>query len=114
MAFPHKVRITRATGGTTLPAQDEDTGTVAAPSGGALDVYDGKGNFLDEGQVVEWSNGVPVLQADGMVVLPKRTVEKTGVQEGDAVLVTYGNGDERDMSVMRAVRFTDILYVRRA
>lgn len=113
-ALPHKVTITAA--GEVAGVQDDDTGSFEPDASDPNTVYDGRGNFLDQGAVVEREagSGIPTLQSDGQIVLPKKSVGKFGIKDGMAVTVTYKNGDTVDMSILRAVRFTDILYVVRA
>lgn len=111
--LPHKIKITRV--GLKVGTQNEDTGALTTATGDPKKIFEGKGFFLDEGVALERNTaGVPTLQADGQVVLPKKTVGKYDIQEGDVVLITYPDGDTKDATVLKAVRFTDILYVKRA
>lgn len=112
-ALPHKVTITGAA--ETAGAQDDDTGAFAPDASDPNTVYEGRGNFLDGGAVVERDrSGIPTLHSDGQIVLPRKSVGKYGIKDGMAVTVEYKNGDVVDMSILKAIRFTDILYVMRA
>lgn len=116
-ALRHKVLITSAAGSAEPGTQDDDTGAfVEHPTSEPDVVYDGRGFFLDQGVAVERDlAGLPTLMADGQVVLSKKAVGKFGIKENMIVKVTYpDNGDEVDMVILKAVRFTDIIYVNRA
>ena len=112
--FSHRVLITTA--GAVPGVQDDDTGAYTPDAGGGTaTVYDGKGLYLDGGVAVEKDTaGIPTLMADGQVVLPKKAVGKFNVSEGQHVRVTYPDGDTVDATVLRAQRFTDIVFVERA
>jgi hypothetical protein len=113
-ALRHDVLVTVP--GEDSGAQDNDTGAfVEDPAKGPTVIYDGKGFFLDQGVVVERDTaGMPSLRADGQVVVKKGSVAKFGIKDGMLVKVTYPNGDEVDASILKTVRFADILYVMRA
>lgn len=105
---------------TNVPSgeQDDDTGAFSPEPSGAGDpkiVYDGSGRFLDQGVVVERDTaGLPTVRADGQVVLEKGAVADFGIKDDMLVTVEYENGETVDMSILRAIRFTDIIYVIRA
>jgi hypothetical protein len=110
--FNHSITITR--GGVLPGEQDEDTGSYVPDDDDPAAVWSGKGFFLDEGVEIAWTAGVPTITADGQVFLPRKTVAKAGVRDGDHVKVEYPNGDTKHMDIRKAVRATDILYVIRA
>lgn len=115
-ALKHKVLITDPSSASPPGEQDDDTGAFEDnPAGAANVIYDGRGLFLDQGVTVERTDsGLPTVRADGQIVLRKKSVGKFGIKDGMLVKVTYPNGDEVDMSVLKAVRFSDIVYVIRA
>jgi hypothetical protein len=113
-ALRHRILITVS--GENSGTQDEDTGGYTdSPTTDDNVIYDGKGFFLDQGVVVERDTaGLSALRADGQIVLTKGAVAKFGIKEEQLVKVTYPNQDEVDASILRVVRFSDIIYVVRA
>jgi len=115
-ALKHRVLITDPTTSSPPGEQDDDTGAfVDDPSSSSNVIYDGRGLFLDQGVTVERTDsGLPTVRADGQIILSKKSVGKFGIKEDMLVKITYPNGDEVDMSILKAVRFSDIVYVIRA
>lgn len=99
-------------------ATDPESGEYVPPAGGgeAAPYWTGRAFFLDEGAVLEQDarTGAPQITSDGQLFLPKKTVERAGVRDRDAVRMTYANGDAKDASILRAQRATDICYLKDA
>jgi hypothetical protein len=93
-----------------------DDGTFTPAEDLGEERWSGRGMLLDEGpeQVVAGGGTRVEYDADAVLWLPKGTVARAEIVDGDAVAFTYDNGDEVSASVKKAVRFKDCLYLRRA
>lgn len=111
--YAQQVKVTGA--GAVAGTQDDDTGAFTPDVGDPATLYNGKGLYLDGGVAVEKDvTGIPTLMADGQVILPKKTVGKYNLAQGQHVRIQYRDGDVVHAEVLRAQRFTDILFVTRA
>lgn len=120
--FRQRITVTRP-GTTAGGGTDPETGEYTPPAPDqATALYDGPGIFLDQGVAIAFQPGtqIPTETADARVYLPKGTIARLGaagtaIEPGDTVVVEFPEGDPpRDASVIRAVRFIDCLYLRRA
>jgi hypothetical protein len=107
------VRVFRPT--STTGTTDPDTGVFTPGGGDATPFYEGRGMLLDEGQTTDFTlMGTPEMTADAQMFLPRGTVLREGIQDADTLTAEYGDGTTIDAVVVKAVRFKDCLYLKRA
>lgn len=106
MSYPHRLRVTRASGG----AQDPDTGAWTPEAATVL--YDGAADVQDEGEaMVRDADGRPLSTSDGVAYLASESAIGT-MRPGDACLVTWPDGTTSDAEVLRVVRLDGKLHLR--
>lgn len=76
----------------------------------------GRGMLLDEGPMVQVEAGGWQTQydADARMFVPRGTIARFAIVEGDVLSFAYDNGDVIGAEVKKAVRYKDCLYLRRA
>lgn len=91
-------------------------GTVTPTDDVAEAKWSGRGMLLDEGPMVQVQAGGWQMQydANAEMFVPRGTVGRYGIVDGDVLTFTYDNGDVIAAEVKKAIRFKDCLYLRRA
>lgn len=121
--FQHTITVTRPSAGGG-GATDPTTGEYTPPApDGTTTLYAGPGLYLDEGVAVGYQPGTQIPVEDtgnARAYLPRGTVGRleangAGVEANDTVTIEFSDGAPAvDASVVRAVRYKDVLYLRRA
>lgn len=101
--------------GTTSGVTNDD-GTYTPDPGTGVERWSGRGMLLDEGPMVQVQAGgwQTEYDADAEMYVPRGTIARSTIVEGDTLAFTYDNGDTVNAEVKKVVRFKDCLYLRRA
>lgn len=99
--------------GTTSGTQNDD-GTFTPDPGSGVERWSGRAMLLDEGPMVQVTGGWQLeYDADAEMFVPRGTVGRAEIVEGDVITFTYDDGDVVSGEIKKAIRFKDCLYLRR-